>query len=274
MGSRAAPGASSLSHLQTLAPRGREGCSQVESHSPARGPAANEHPSQVAMTSAPHLRRGRPRPPSRWPRPQHAPPAGTPPLQSRDDSALSALSDWFCGRRGWTSADSTAPQRGCSFQTSTVGSGPVSAAAAAARSHLTRGRVTVGGREAEEHRRGLPAELPEPRRVALRPSSRGRRRGADGRPSEGPPREDPPRPERSVSPPRAPASCRGSGCPGGGDPFPRASPPRSPGPRPRRGRSPEEGPGRVGGPVGGPEAPTPTQNPDPNPRPPADGGGS
>ncbi|XP_032493707.1 uncharacterized protein LOC116756832 isoform X2 [Phocoena sinus] len=43
-----------------------------------------------------------------------------PALSSRDSPALHARSDWLSRPRGWVLAYSSAPQRGCSFQTSTV----------------------------------------------------------------------------------------------------------------------------------------------------------
>lgn len=135
------------------------------------------------------------------PRPSARAAAGAPPHPSRDSHALRARSDWLSRPRGWVLAYSTAPQRGCSFQTSTVSSG-----------HRLRCR-----RREPPHRGTGHNCWPLSRRVKVGPatlgatwrltglelenkSCGGHRRGAGREPPwRGQPRENLLRPERSVS---------------------------------------------------------------------------
>lgn len=134
-------------------------------------------------------------------RPSACATAGAPPRPSRDCPALNALSDWLSRPRGWVLAYSPAPQRGCSFQTSTVSSG-----------HRLRCR-----RREPPHRGTGHNCWPLSRRVKVGPttlgatsritglelenkSCGGHRRGAGREPPwRGQPRENLLRPERSVS---------------------------------------------------------------------------
>lgn len=99
------------------------------SYNQARGHKLPPHPFLVAITPVPHLLRSSAQPPASRVRaaPSHhrAPPRSTrrlsgPARQSRDNPALHAHWDWLSWPRRWDLAYSPAPQRGCSFQTSTV----------------------------------------------------------------------------------------------------------------------------------------------------------
>lgn len=138
------------------------------------------------------------------PAPQHARPADTPPLPSRGGPALHALSDWLC-QRGAASALGTAPQRGCSFQTSTVSPGPRLRCRRREPPHG--GQVSIAGRCTGEYKWVLPPRsCPAPQRAGAGERVLWRRPpawGGTGAPSEGATAGEPAAAERSVPAPRA-----------------------------------------------------------------------
>lgn len=84
-----------------------------------------------------------PHPLTAGPRPVHAPPAGPPPLPSRDRPTLRTRSDWLSRPRGRDLANGNAPDAAAVFKPQLQAS--VVHSAAVAGSHFTESQVTTVG---------------------------------------------------------------------------------------------------------------------------------